>query len=411
MKASYLFFAKVAHRHVVLLAICLAAGLTGCSGQTTPTRVGDESSSKESKTKKTASTNEAETLTKARGLISRCQVTKALNVLKPLADQENPLAIYLTGVCYAWPSKMKNVQTANHFYAKAIPGLLEIEKKGNVDAIYYLGRYDFNNGRNAKAQLRLKKALSSFLPKANSNPAIQNRLGDMYYFGLGTKADKRKALGWYKKAAANGDPHSQYMLGYFYLNGDLVAKNKQQAYSYLERACEQGYGPAEAELGWQLFHSQQAKERRRGIVLMKEATAKKTKGADRLMAEINKKTRNIPKNQAEAKSFAKQVARVVGKQIMESVGGGQDLVVKVQAVDYDSILGEFEIDIVVSFNGVIFRSDNYQAAGRITVREDGTNPRFARTAINENFREWASTLDGLKLFNEIVDEINKANSN
>ena len=94
---------------------------------------------------------------------------------------------------------------------------------------------------------------------------------------------------------------------------------------------------------------------------------------------------------------------------MKSIGGGQDLVVTVRSYDFDSVLGTCEIDVLVSFNGQVFRADNYRVAGRITVNLDGTNARFARTAANKNYLEWEGFVQLMVVAEAVAKEVEKSN--
>lgn len=114
-----------------------------------------------------------------------------------------------------------------------------------------------------------------------------------------------------------------------------------------------------------------------------------------------------PTNADELKNFARKVARAAGESIMKDIGGGQDLVVNVVNVNFDRIADEYEIDIQVSFNGKVFRSDNYQVSGRITIHGDGTKADFARTAANEKYLEWEDTIGTAGLVVDILDAATK----
>lgn len=92
-------------------------------------------------------------------------------------------------------------------------------------------------------------------------------------------------------------------------------------------------------------------------------------------------------------SLARNYADRAGRQIMSSAGGGQDFRSVVKAWSYDSIASEFEIKMEVYFNGSIFRSNNYNVDGVLTVKRDGSNPKFSRTYANSNFRELESTMN------------------
>ena len=108
------------------------------------------------------------------------------------------------------------------------------------------------------------------------------------------------------------------------------------------------------------------------------------------------------------RSFSKRVAKASAGEIMRQAGGGQDLVVDVAGYEYDEELGQFEIDIQISFNGAAIRSNNYQVAGRITVDDDGKNAKFARTGANGNYTNLLKNVEGLTLTAEILKAISES---
>ena len=56
-------------------------------------------------------------------------------------------------------------------------------------------------------------------------------------------------MGWYRKAAEEGDADSQYNLGWMYKNGRGVEKDDKKAVKWVRKAAEQGIADAEYNLG------------------------------------------------------------------------------------------------------------------------------------------------------------------
>lgn len=99
--------------------------------------------------------------------------------------------------------------------------------------------------------------------------------------------------------------------------------------------------------------------------------------------------------QIQRERHARDYARKAGKQIMDAIGGGQDLIVNHQLRYYDPDTNILEIAMDVSFNGSFFRSNNYQVTGMLTVGEDGSKPRFARRDANQNYKDAEATMTAL----------------
>lgn len=77
----------------------------------------------------------------------------------------------------------------------------------------------------------------------------QNRLGMMYFSGVGVPKDESKALEWWTRAAAQGHPKAQYNLGMMYSSGgDGVPKDAAKAAQWYQKAAEQGDADAQRKL-------------------------------------------------------------------------------------------------------------------------------------------------------------------
>ncbi len=100
--------------------------------------------------------------------------------------------------------------------------------------------------------------------------------------------------------------------------------------------------------------------------------------------------------------FTREAARRMGRRLMDGFGGGQDLVTDVRNWRYDPSARAFEVDMTTSFNGQFVRSNNYWVTGRLTINEDGSNARFARTSANERFRSFESNLTTLGIIGGVV---------
>lgn len=72
------------------------------------------------------------------------------------------------------------------------------------------------------------------------NVESQMNLGEIYYYGLGVKADPNEAAKWYLKAAEQGDVKSQSMLASMYMAGFGVKQDTGTGLKWLKKAAEQG---------------------------------------------------------------------------------------------------------------------------------------------------------------------------
>jgi hypothetical protein len=116
--------------------------------------------------------------------------------------------------------------------------------------------------------------------------------------------------------------------------------------------------------------------------------------AGRLEAE---RLRRAEEERSRREGLARNYSRSAGRQIMDAIGGGQDLIVRHGQWTFDATTRELEIPMEVSFNGLFVRSNNYRVAGVLTVSEDGTSPQFARSGANQTYLDMEGTVTALQL--------------
>lgn len=132
----------------------------------------------------------------------------ALKLVRPLAEQGDPMAQYLLGTMYAW--------------GRGVP------KDYKQTLVWY------------------RKSAELGLPMA------QDTLGTMLANGAGTAKDKKQAVKWFKLAAARGYAKAQDDLGTMYDNGDGIAKDRAEGIKWHRLAAGQGYAPAQGSLAFAL---------------------------------------------------------------------------------------------------------------------------------------------------------------
>lgn len=74
-------------------------------------------------------------------------------------------------------------------------------------------------------------------------------MGYCYDSGLGIKQDYKKAVFWYKKAAAQGDTVARFNLGNCYRTGRGVMQDEKKSTRLYRLAANDGYIPAIHNLG------------------------------------------------------------------------------------------------------------------------------------------------------------------
>lgn len=112
---------------------------------------------------------------------------------------------------------------------------------------YELGRR-LEQGLGMKANI--KKAIEWYAKAAGQgHAAAQSRMGQAYEDGTVVQRDMEEALKWYRLAAAQGHADTQNHLGFLYFVGRRVPHDDQQAEQWLRKAAEQGHPTAQSYLG------------------------------------------------------------------------------------------------------------------------------------------------------------------
>jgi uncharacterized protein len=86
------------------------------------------------------------------------------------------------------------------------------------------------------------------LATAQGDTKAQRDLGYRYFYGLGVKTDRTKAVYWYKKAAAKNDPKALYNLGLCHQEGDGVKQSHKWAMHYFDKFAKLGHDNAKKSL-------------------------------------------------------------------------------------------------------------------------------------------------------------------
>jgi TPR repeat protein len=95
-----------------------------------------------------------------------------------------------------------------------------------------------------------RKALDYIKSSADGNYTdAQRLLGVFYENGHGVNQDWTKAIECYTKAANQNDSIANYNLGYIYHHGKGVEVNYQLAFQYYRTAADQGNADAQVKLG------------------------------------------------------------------------------------------------------------------------------------------------------------------
>lgn len=172
-----------------------------------------------------ANNNEAQFL-QIEEAMERGDYAKVFKLLKPIADQDDPSALFLIGTMYETGMGVtQSNKKANECYEKAA-------NNGSSEAQFNMGKQAVENNMDfsTAAKWYLKSAEKNYAP-------AQYQIGILYSFGLGVDQDYKQAFKWLKEAAIQNYPHAQYQVGAAYTLGNGVKEDERQALYWFDKAC------------------------------------------------------------------------------------------------------------------------------------------------------------------------------
>ncbi|SDH97999.1 hypothetical protein SAMN04488136_1413 [Vibrio xiamenensis] len=138
-------------------------------------------------------------------------------------------------------------------YQKAAYWFQKAADEGDESAMYNLG-ISYLNGEGVGKDCKKAMELFNQAIESNDHALSYAKLGDIYSYteykapcGL-EKSDYKKALGYYKSAALEGDSYSQFQVGYAYRNGHGDWSNFVKALAWFQIALEYGYDDAQSAI-------------------------------------------------------------------------------------------------------------------------------------------------------------------
>ena len=215
---------------------------------------------------------------------------KAVELAKPLAEQNNAEALYLLGFASESGQGMEaSKEKALDYYRKAAAGK-------HKDAVY---RMSFILLASAKEEER-DQARQALETAAKDDPAVAARiLGEAYLRGMLTPApDPDKAIFWWKRAADAGDVVSVLLIARFYEGqfGFPELKDPKEALANYAKAAGLGNAGAMAALGSRLLSGDEKnRDEKKGREWLKKAIAAKEYSAYLALGDYEENIKKDPK--------------------------------------------------------------------------------------------------------------------
>ncbi len=130
-----------------------------------------------------------------------------------------------------------------------VKAMVLFEDDINIHIVAYLGTI----GKAPSTVQSFKECTDLCIEWAKRGDAhAQYLLGRRYRRGIGVKKNEKKALKYYKLAAAQNNGPALFQVGRMYDNKDYSEKNEIEAYKYYDLAAKFGYAPGAYSFAWKL---------------------------------------------------------------------------------------------------------------------------------------------------------------
>ncbi len=200
-------------------------------------------------------------------------------------------------------------------------GFYFYDLRGKAKAAFPVLAKQLTPSQVTKSEKEVKEFERRFFEKAKAlsakgNVLAHTNLGDCYSGGFGVAQDKKKAIGWYRKAAVKNEPTAQLTLGIMYGFGSNVEQDVVEGVKWLQKAGENGMTRAFRDLG-SLYLSREGimKDKIRGLAWAKVGEIKGNAWAKATYEGYAKKV--TPTQIAEANVLAKELLVIIEGRIKE----------------------------------------------------------------------------------------------
>ncbi|MEE7458459.1 hypothetical protein MPAR168_09110 [Methylorubrum populi] len=170
----------------------------------------------------------------------------------------------------------------------------------NADAAY--GAYQ--RGRYVTAFREATKRIETN-PK---DAAAMTLLGELYNQGLGVKQDPKRALDWYRLAAAQNDAHAMASLGLMAMDGRGQPKDPKAGRSWLEQAASKGEPSASYNLALIQIGSDRPEDLTAAVANFRKAADAEISAAQYALGVLYLQGRGVTKDTVQAAQWFRRAA-------------------------------------------------------------------------------------------------------
>ncbi len=186
--------------------------------------------------------------------------------------------------------------------------MIRLADNGSVDAQLSLG-YMYLYGQDGVTNDFAKAFHYYKMAAAQDNPIALNNLGSLYFSGIGTDINYKKAAELFLKATQLGNDNAAVNLAFIYLSAESNHQQHQDAIVLFTNAAKAGNNTAKFMLGYAYYTGFIVEQNyHKAIVLIRDAAKAQFDIAQYLLGIMYKNGQGITKNYGNAVKYLKQAA-------------------------------------------------------------------------------------------------------
>ena len=204
-------------------------------------------------------------------------------------------------------------------------------KSGDAQAQFELGvKLEYGDQRDAAAAVGWYRKAA-----AQGHVEAIEALGHSYYVGAGVPRDEAQAAQWWRRAADKGNASAQYWMGDFYLDGRGGLKaDAAEAARWFRRAADQGNANAQGRLGSMYVDGRGVPQSdEKGVEWLQKAARQDDPTAQYSLGEMYRDGRGLAKDDQQAYDWFRSSADSLFELAMLELGRGYESGRGLQAPD------------------------------------------------------------------------------
>lgn len=163
---------------------------------------------------------------------------KSMPFYKALCAKEVEIGCKNLSDIYKYDNTLQNKNLETFYKNKTFIYTKKNCNKNNANSCFKLGSWCEDGYFSCKKSIYYHKAFLEYKKECKKDDYNCYELANMYFYGISTKTNHKKAINLYKKACQNDEKYSCYNLGKLYEDGIYVKKDINTSKKYYQKSCK-----------------------------------------------------------------------------------------------------------------------------------------------------------------------------